>query len=199
MTTYKSRWYYNRAKINMQGVVMMSKTVVIYQSKYGATQKYAQWLAKALFCEAVERKKFSEKRFADYDTIIYGAGIYGTGIAGISWLKKNATALTDKLTVCFAVGASPFEASALEEIKKKNLKDELESMPCFYCRGAFDEQRMTTGDKLLISMLKKMVAKKDPAAFEPWEAALMESIGKAGDWTDEKNLEPIISYVKSFN
>ena len=178
---------------------MMSKTIVIYQSKYGATQKYAQWLATALSCEAVQRKKFSDKRLADYDTIIYGGGIYATGIAGISWLKKNAAALADKRTVCFAVGASPFEASALEEIKKKNLKDELASIPCFYCRGAFDEKRMTGGDKLLISMLKKMVAKKEPATFEPWEAALMESIGKAGDWTDQINLEPIIAYVKGLN
>ena len=174
----------------------MNSTIVIYKSKYGATKTYAKWLAEAVGCEAVEAKRFDVKRFDEYDTIVFGGGIYATGIAGIALLNKNAEKLKGKRLACFAVGASPFNAQALEEIRKKNLSGALETLPLFYCRGAFDEQRMTGGDKLMIRMLKKMVAKKDPKDYEPWEAALMESLGQPGDWTDRQNLEPIIDFAQ---
>ena len=35
----------------------MNKAIVLYQSKYGATRKYAEWIAEALGCSAVETKK----------------------------------------------------------------------------------------------------------------------------------------------
>lgn len=34
------------------------KTIVIYKSKYGSTKKYAEWIADALNCTAVDAKKF---------------------------------------------------------------------------------------------------------------------------------------------
>lgn len=178
----------------------MDRTIVIYQSKYGSTKKYANWLAQMLQCEAVEKKQFNAKHFDNYDTIIYGGGIYAKGIAGLSLIKKNISKLNNKRVVCFAVGASPFNEAAFNELKQKNFTDEIKGIKCFYCRGAFDEEKMKGGDKLLVGMLKKMVSKKDPAEFEPWEAALMESIGQAGqagDWTDKENLMPLIDYIRS--
>lgn len=52
----------------------MSKVVVLYQSKYGATQKYAQWLAAELACDLVETKKADIDQIATYDVIILGGG-----------------------------------------------------------------------------------------------------------------------------
>jgi hypothetical protein len=43
-------------------------------------------------------------------------------------------------------------------------------------------------------MLKKAVAKKDPANYEPWEAALMEADGN-WDWTDRAAITPIVEYI----
>lgn len=37
----------------------MSNTVVLYQSKYGTTKKYAEWLAEELSCDLIETKKAS--------------------------------------------------------------------------------------------------------------------------------------------
>ena len=65
----------------------------------------------------------------------------------------------------------------------------------FYCRGAWNEDVMSWKDRTLCNMLKKVVAKKDPATYEPWEAALMQAIGSNFDWTDKQNIKQIIEYA----
>ena len=52
----------------------MSDTVVVFQSKYGTTEKYARWIAEALRCDLLERKNTKAEDLKAYDTIIYGGG-----------------------------------------------------------------------------------------------------------------------------
>ncbi|NLP33710.1 MAG: flavodoxin [Clostridiales bacterium] len=174
----------------------MNNIVVLYQSKYGATKKYAKWLSKELSCDVIETKKAKVEDVEAYDTIILGGGIYASGIAGISFLKKNFDRLKGKKVMVFAVGASPYNEKAMHDLKERNLKGELSDIPFFYCRGAWNEEQMSWIDRTLCNMLKKAVAKKNPAEYEPWESALMEAIGTNCDWTDKKELKPIIEYFQ---
>jgi menaquinone-dependent protoporphyrinogen IX oxidase len=173
----------------------MEKTIVIYQSKYGATKKYAEWLSQKLCADLVEKSKCNKELLKDYDTIIYGGGIYATGIAGFSFVKKCYESIKDKKVIIFTVGASPYEETAAAELRKRNFTEEMDTVPCFYCRGAFDESVMTVKDRLLIGLLKKAVGKKDPSKYELWEKALMASIGEAADWTSQEYLTQIIDYI----
>ncbi|MGI5997438.1 MAG: flavodoxin domain-containing protein [Lutispora sp.] len=174
----------------------MRNTVVIYQSKYGSTKKYAQWLAEELSSDLIETKKASIEQIKKYDVIILGGGIYATGIAGISFLKKHYEKLKNKKVIVFAVGASPYDEKAIRALREHNLKMELSGIPLFYCRGAWNEEIMSWKDKTLCNLLKKAVAKKDPDTYEPWEAALMQAVGQSCDWTDKKNIKEIVEYVK---
>lgn len=67
----------------------MKNTVILYQSKYGATKKYAEWLAGRLGCEILETKSTKFTDIEKYDVVILGGGIYASGIAGLSFIKKN--------------------------------------------------------------------------------------------------------------
>jgi menaquinone-dependent protoporphyrinogen IX oxidase len=173
----------------------MGKTAVIYQSKYGSSKKYAEWLSEEIHADLFKKSEITLDKIKEYDTVIYGAGIYASGIAGFSLIKKNYSMLKDKNLVIFAVGASPQEEGTVPAIKKVNFTEEMKDVPCFYLRGAFDEDKMNMGDRMLIKMLKKMVGKKDPSKYENWEKALMESIGKPADWTSKENLMPLIDYI----
>lgn len=51
--------------------------VILYQSKYGAAKKYADWLAEETGYPCMETKKADIKEIEKYDTIILGGGIYG--------------------------------------------------------------------------------------------------------------------------
>jgi len=175
----------------------MSRIVVIYQSKYGATKKYAEWLSQELSCDLVERKKATIEQIEKYDVVILGGGIYATGIAGLSFLKKHYERLKNKRIIVFAVGASPYDEKAMAALKEKNFNKELSNIPCFYCRGTWNEDIMSWKDKTLCNLLKKAVEKKDPSTYEPWETALMQAIGSHNDWTDMEYIKQIVEHVRT--
>ncbi|MBS4538776.1 flavodoxin [Clostridium sp. D2Q-11] len=174
----------------------MNNIVVIYQSKYGATKKYAEWLSEEFSCDIIETKKATIDEVEKYDVIILGGGIYATGISGISFIKKNYGRLKDKDIIVFAVGASPYDENAMTQLRERNFKMELSHIPCFYCRGAWNEEDMSWKDRTLCNLLKKAVEKKDSNTYEPWERALMEAVGSSNDWTDKEYIAQIIEHVQ---
>lgn len=176
----------------------MEKGIILYQSKYGATKKYAEWLREETQFDCVETKKADINKIKEYDVIIIGGGVYASGIAGISFLKKNIDALKGKKIVAFCVGASPYDEKALEEGCSRIFKDELKDIPVLYCRGAWNEDVMTFRDRTLCKLLKNVVAKQDPATYEPWQKALMAAVGQSCDWTDKKYIEPILECLKGY-
>ena len=124
-----------------------------------------------------------------------GLGIYASGIAGLSFLKKNIEKLKGKKLIVFCCGASPFDQEAYEAVVAHNMKGALEGIPCFYCRGAWNEDEMTFKDRTLCRMLQKAVAKQDPKEYEPWQKALMCAAGQKCDWTDRAYLDPLLDYI----
>ena len=171
------------------------KGIILYQSKYGATKKYADWLAEATGYDCMETKKANLASVQNYDVIILGGGVYASGIAGFSFLKKHLGALSGKKLAVFAVGASPYDEKAIGQIRELHFKDALRSVPLFYCRGAWDEESMSFGHRTLCKMLQKAVAKQDPATFEPWQTALLGAVGQKCDWTDKAYLAPLLDYI----
>ncbi len=171
------------------------KGIILYQSKYGATKKYADWLAEETGYDCMETKKASLSSVQNYDIIILGGGVYASGIAGLSFLKKHASNLSGKNIAVFAVGASPYDEKAIQQIKDLHFKGALGNIPLFYCRGAWDEDKMSFGHRTLCRMLQKTVTKQNPEEFEPWQAALLGAVGQKCDWTDKTYLEPLLRYV----
>lgn len=173
----------------------MGNGIILYQSRYGATEKYADWLKEETGYDCMETKKAKLSSVQKYDVIVLGGGVYASGIAGLHFLKKNISGLSDKKIAVFAVGASPYDEKAVLQIKELHFKDGLSAVPLFYCRGAWDEEKMTFGDRTLCSILKKAVAKQNPEEYEPWQKALMCAAGKKCDWTDRKYLEPLLRWL----
>lgn len=174
----------------------MKKGIIIYQSKYGATKKYVEWLHKMTGFECVETPKASINEVMSYEIVLLCGGIYASGIAGLSFLKKNINKLKNKKIAILCVGASPYEENEFAEIRAHNLIGDLKGIPLFYGRGAWDENKMKFMDRTLCKMLQKSVAKKNPDTYEPWMKALMCAAGQSCDWTDEKYLLPLIDYLE---
>ena len=174
----------------------MNKGVILYQSKYGATKKYADWLIEETGFDCVETKNAKVVNLQEYDVIILGGGVYASGIAGLQFLKKNIGQLADKKIVVFAVGASPYDEKAIQQIRELHFKNELSNIPLFYCRGAWDEEKMKFVDRTLCNMLKKAVAKQNSEEYEPWQKALMGAVGQKCDWTNKSYLEPLLKYIQ---
>ena len=175
--------------------------VVIYESKYGATQHYAQWIAQALSCDLFTRKDFSPQRFAEYDVIIYGGGLYAGGVSGLSLLTKHADLWKEKPTVVFTCGlADPTQEDNVEGIRKalENAlsPDLLHRVRLFHFRGAMDYAKLSFVHKSMMSMFCKMMAKKGADQLRQEDKDMIAAHGKAVDFTEEASIAPLVSYVK---
>ena len=172
------------------------KGIILYTSKYGATKRYADWIAEETGFDCVETKKAKIEDVRKYDIIILGGGIYASGIAGLSFLKKNIEQLQGKKVLVFCDGASPYEEEEFQQIVAHNMKDGLKDIPCFYCRGGWDMDAMGFVDRNLCKILRKAVAKKNPEDYEIWEKALMEAGDEKCDWTDKAYIAPVLEAVQ---
>lgn len=77
----------------------MKKGIIIYQSKYGATEKYARWLQEATDFPCIKIAKTNINEVSKYEIVVFCGGIYASGIAGIPFLKRNMSRLKDKKIV----------------------------------------------------------------------------------------------------
>lgn len=180
-----------------KGVHFMKRGIILYRSKYGAAKRYANWLAQATGFDCVEIGKADIDAVRQVPAVILCGGIYAGGIGGIGWIQAHWQALQGCKLAVFAVGASPWDADALRELRARNLKPPMEKIPCFYGRGAWDESVMGFRDRVLVKLLKKMTAKQDPAGYEPWQAALMSAGSGLADWTDRAYLRPLLDAIEN--
>ncbi|HHW46168.1 MAG TPA: flavodoxin [Clostridiales bacterium] len=174
----------------------MSKSIILYKSKYGTTRKYAQWLSEALGCDLNDIRKAQIGDLAQYDTIIIGGGVYAGSIAGISFLHKHIKALSGKNIIVFAVGVTGQDQDNIKNLKQRNLRDL--NVPLFYLQGALSINKLSFLDRTLCKIIQRAIAKKALENREPLEEALIQA-GDGFDKTDKAQLEPIISYISNID
>jgi menaquinone-dependent protoporphyrinogen IX oxidase len=170
--------------------------IILCRSKYGASAKYAQWIAEETGFKVIDTKKADIKEVANYDFVILGGGLYSETIAGIAFLKKNIGALKGKRVIVYCCGASEYDEEIIDIVKKKNLKDGLENVPMFYFQGAWDLDSMSIGDRTMCKMFINMLSKKDPSTLSKGGKMFLEVKDKKCDWTKKEYIEPLIQLIK---
>lgn len=173
------------------------KGIILYKSKYGATEKYARWLSEETGFPAAEIARADLEEVEGCGCVILCGGVYASGFAALPFLKKNLALLKNKRLFVLCVGASPYDEEAFQEGIRRNMKEGLEHIPCFYARGAWDLDRMNLIDRNLCKLLRKTVAKKDPSTYAVWEKALMAAGDAPCDWTDRAYLKPLLDAVRA--
>lgn len=173
------------------------KTIVLYASKYGSTQQYAEWLCDEIKADLCETTSCTLEQARSYDQIILGGSIFASGIKDVKWLTKNYPHLKDKRIAVFAVGASPYSEEGVEEIRQHvKLED---SVPLFYLRGRWDEPNMSWLDRKMCGVLKKQLEKKPADELVPWEQALIDAYeqngGEATSWMSKEQLDPLVAWA----
>ncbi len=178
----------------------MNKNVVIYDSKYGSTRRYALWIAEALACQAFEKKTFTPGQLSNYDTIIYGGGLYAGGVSGISLLTENYDKIKDKNVILFTCGLAdptdPDNVSHIREGLAKVLTPEmLNALHLFHLRGAIDYSRLNLVHKAMMAMLHKAMLKKDYASLRKEDQLMLDTYGQQVDFTNQRSIAPLVEYV----
>lgn len=171
------------------------KTIVIYNSQTGFTERYAQWIAEAAGADCLELSEAKRTSMDAYEAIVFGGWACAGSISKLNWFKGNIEKWSDKKLVAFCVGGSPSNNPEIEPALKQNFTDaELKKVGIFYCPGGFNYDKMSATSKLMMKMFVKMLkAKKDKTEAEQ---EMIKMISTSYDISDRKYIEPILEYLK---
>lgn len=146
------------------------KIIVIYKTKYGSTQTYAEWIAEELDCQAVDEKTIKIDDLLEYDTIIYGGGLYAEVINGVTIITKNTDKLKDKKIAIYTTGLTPIEYREYYDklVIEKNFKEGVpDNFKIFNFMGKMIIDELSIVHKMAIKSLKKLMqGKENPTEME---------------------------------
>lgn len=166
----------------------MNKVLVIYNSKTGFTERYAKWLAEEIPCDLLPYEKRDTAEPDDYDAVVYGGWAHAGAIVGFKWFKEQLPKLSGKTVAVFSTGATPLDSpEAREAIANKPAGD----LPYFYLQGGLCYERMGAGDKLLMSLFRKMVKK-----MKGEDSEMSQMLQHSYDISSKNHLGPLVQYLK---
>ena len=179
----------------------MDKTVVIFESKYGSTKRYAQWISEALCCPLFERKDFRPQDFGTYNVIIYGGGLYAGGVSGIKLITGNWSLISDKKIILFTCGlADPNDPVNVSHIRRSLAavlsSDMMDCIKLYHLRGGIDYHKLSFVHKAMMAMLRRMLLKREASELSNEDRQLLDTYGKKIDFIDHSTIQPLTAYVK---
>jgi len=171
----------------------MNNIAVIYKSRYGATKRYAEWIAEALQAALFAASDILGSQLASYDMVVYGGGLYASGISGLKLVKKNPC----KSLVVFTVGLADPAATDYAAILQRNFPPHLlSSTKVFHFHGGIDYQNLGLLHKLMMAVLKNRLAKKRESELSHEDKAFLATYGQKLDFTNQDTIEPLVTFVK---
>ena len=180
------------------------KTLVIYNSQTGFTEKYAKWLAEKLEAKCVSVKEAKTEKLNDFDRVIFGGWCCAGSISKLNWfLPKISEIVKDenKKIAIFGCGASPIENPdvkvSLEKISnliETKLSKKFDNIGIFFCPGGLNYEKMNTASKIAMKMFIKMLESNKNKTEK--DEVMIKMISSSYDISDKRHIEPILEFVK---
>ena len=173
----------------------MTKTLIVYDSRHGATKSYAETLAKELNVMALEVKKLKKKHIESMDTLVLGGSVYMSKLRLLKKLKKHQEMLKSKTLFLFAVGLDDDLSKGIEKVSKDNPLLELYPIEqLFYFPGKLILSELKFRYRTIMKFLRAVLSKQDNLKDD--EAALLHEIKTQKDKRDLSLLNALIAQVK---
>lgn len=170
--------------------------LVLYTTKHGATQRYAQRIAEPLDALVKDAAYGRVERAKTYDAIVLGCPVYMGKIKGLDFFADHAKDLADKRLVLFTCGLyDPAQADVrkkLEEQVAEKLGDALRYISVFHLRGSIRWNSLGLAERLLMKALVADMKKKPEEQRSETENLMIETEGGSLDFSDESDIASII-------
>lgn len=170
--------------------------LVLYTTKHGATQRYAQRIGQPMDALVKEAAYAKLDRAKTYDAIVLGCPVYMGKIKGLDFFADHAKKLADKRLVLFTCGLNdPMEPDVKEKLEaqlREKLGDALSHIAVFHLRGSIRWQSLGLAERLMMKALVADARKKPEAQRSQTENLLIETEGGALDFSDEADIDSIV-------
>ena len=176
-----------------------TSTLVVYSTKHGSTERYAQWIAADCGADLRRAGETKAEDLLRYDTIIYGGCVYQGTLRGADLLKKNLEKLRGKKLAVFAVGLThPADDAAFAQVLAQNFTPaQQEGIRFFHFPGALDYSKMTFSQKYMMKLLVKNIRKRPADQWSEIENSIVLSYGTGVDFTNRSYIQPLVQYIQS--
>src|SRR6185503_7735000 len=136
--------------------------IIIYDSKYGATRQYAEWLGTELNLPFSLSHNITKKQIDEADYLLIGTPVYFGKFRIRRWLRKNAGNINNKKLFFFIVNATaPDEQERRDKFAKDNIGGEIRNKcEIYFLPGRLIHKNLTPFDKLMVKMGERAI--KDP-------------------------------------
>lgn len=156
---------------------------IVYTSKTGHTQQYAQMLGEKTGLPVYSLKEISARHIKGM-SVIYLGWIHASYVKGYS----NAARYFSVCAVC-GVGLCDTGTMVSEVRKASSIP---ESVPLFTMQGGFDSSNLHGIDKLMINMLKKGLSSQKQRSQQ--EERMLELLSNDGNYVSESNLSAVLEW-----
>lgn len=197
----------------------MQRSIVMYKSKYGATEKYAGWIAEELGCSAVPIENVKKGDLRDFDNIIYGGGVQAGGIKELDrfmkWIKSDlhllsmyrdgsitqeeleSSGVRKKRIIIFAVGINSEDPEARKQLRDINFpKKYMRQLPCFFLPGEYHPELLKGVDKMIMKLARKMLSDKQAKDVTDNDRRMLSYMEQGCNLIDRQRIRPIIEEVR---
>ena len=169
------------------------KNVVIYTSQTGFTKRYAEWIGEAAEAEAVDIAQAKKLNLRDCDTIILGSHVCADNIVKAKKFAKILRKYPGKKCALFVTGASPAASDRLKESFAKAFS-QYPDLRFYYFPAGFNYVKLTGLSRMMINLLRKMLASKKDKTEE--EQAMEKMISSSYDISDKTLIVPLTEYIE---
>jgi menaquinone-dependent protoporphyrinogen IX oxidase len=172
---------------NKRSDVSNIKILIAYQSKYGSTKQYAEWIHQEIKDDLVNIENGDKPDLAKYDIIIIGGYVRTGNIVIAPFIKDRWSVMKGKEVILFTASGTPPQHPKIQNIYKKSLPEEIrDEIKYFPLHGRISGKDLTAFDKFLIPIGKIMEQ----------DESLKKEMGKDFDGVRRENLMPLIEYLK---
>ena len=172
------------------------RTLIIYYTKTGNAEKYANDIGRAVNADVIPFKKFKKKMIKDYDTIVFGGRVIGNRIQKLDEFLRDYDEMEGKNVILFSVGMSIVTKDTRLAMISSNLLD-MYHVRYYQLRGSFDFQKLGPIEKMLFNHSLNIMARDPDAAGQ---SAMLEQIKQTPiEFYDQEGVSRIISVINKLS
>ena len=165
-----------------------SRVLILYQSKYGSTKQYAEWIHKEIPSRMADVDKCNAPEFAKYNVIVFGGYVRAGRIVIAPMIIENWNVIRGKQVILFTTSDTPPEHPNIGKIYNASLPPEIrQDVRYFPLHGRMIHKDLSTYDESLVAVGRMM--EKD----ETLKRFMTEDF----DEVKQENIYPILEYIKA--
>lgn len=164
------------------------RVLILYQSKYGSTKQYTEWIHKEIPSRMADIEKCNALEFTKYDVIVFGGYIRTGRIVIAPLIIETWNAIKGKKVVLFTTSGTPPEHPNIGKIYNANLPPDIrKEIKYFPLRGRMLHKDLSSYDESLVAV-GRMMEKDD---------TLKRFMTEDFDEVKQENISPILEFIKA--